>query len=216
MDVQKQKFYTWSMDKGYSKRAVWGIPIDLGYGEEGFVLESKDGYTVYHGKTGNHIFSVRGKSEEQLKNCIEIARNRIRRTIENGSWVKLYQDFISKYGVSPRYDENGNVKPHCLKPKVEKDEDRVFYIQNKDGSIERVEGVFVKGVHPSLKTFYYKKDNKYVISEVTSGIKLAEGVTKKEAVEKARVNINKYIQDNGLDKLYQFIANNCIDKIKNI
>lgn len=215
-NAPKQKFHRWSRN-GYDKRAISAIPVDLGHGEEGFVHTKGGNTKVFHGKTGNQIVITIGTEHEDMHRAVQNARNIINRYVSEGKWDNMVKQFTDKYGISPRYDENGNVKKthltseagqHTKEAKAKRAEEKYgkYYIQVKGGEFKQAIGATPVHVHPELETFHHEENGEHRISEAKSGILLGKGKNKAEAIENTKKKIQAHIDRYGnLDRVHSQI-----------
>lgn len=154
----EESFYRLKFD-GWDKQAVKGTPVDLGYGEEGFIVSGKKGkeVSVYFGKAGQFLMTVYPnehdyKSHEDLLHAVaNMAKLKVN-TIINGysdgimgpkpgigkdKFLSMLTESVTKNGLSPRYELTGEVKkgkgPQAPKPvNPKKEEKNPYHISQKD------------------------------------------------------------------------------------
>lgn len=218
LDTPKQKFFRWE-GKGYSKRALSGIPFDLGNGEEGFLIDEGGSYKVYHGPTGSLLATgISGLDtsryatedlkkqalEEDMSRVVKRAKEQVARYKPN-EWLNMQRDWMKKNGLSPRYDEKGQPKKQYTKSDAGKrtkqaqaakleEKHGKFYIAEMDGGTYKhihVPGAEPVDIHPDFEFFYHKDGKEHQIREASTGLAVARADSKTDAIQKAKELVEK-------------------------
>jgi hypothetical protein len=154
----KEYFYRSNYKGEWGKRAVQGIPVDLGYGLDGFITHSDDNreFAVHLAKSGQQANAVsfsnnyleaeasEQSTKELLRRVVNATKVKLRKLVNGtehqpGIGKKGLQERVNaqveKNGISPRYADDGKVKAdkQQIKEKKEpkKKKDSEYYIQSR-------------------------------------------------------------------------------------
>ena len=201
--ASEEHFYRHNGNKGYDKKAVSAIPVDLGYDQEGFVTRSQDGdiIGVYHGKTGHNLVeawfdgntsrnSKQAPPEERLRRAVNQAKHRVKLIVEgdenrkgNGKEALLNQvsSAVTSQGLSPRYELTGEVKrgKGVQVEKAPKKEVTPYHIINMDFQTKKSEYQPVHGakkvdIGEGVHAFTHGSNGEWRVTEARSGMMLAQ------------------------------------------
>ena len=212
--ASEEQFYRLGFH-GWDKKAIRATPVDLGYGQEGFVTSNHDNTNVdvHFAKAGQNFVMAYPKGDEPkevvLRQAVNQAKVKLKAIVEGDDYRKgigkaemarQLDASIAKSGLSPRYEAEGGVKkgkgvqvPKVAKVKSPKDSYHIFRrnIETKVQGYEPVNGTKVDIGH-GIHAFIHGKNGDWTVSEARSGLKITSNSSKELAIKIAKDLVEKH------------------------